>query len=77
MQETGLKEHEHENFSILVWNVYAHDLEMQDSEVNRFESSNSTDKAIQRQIERIQDQYLFNSQTYSKKEKKSGQEFSS
>lgn len=77
MQETGLKENENENLPILVWKVYAHDLEIQDSEVNRFESSNSTDKAIQRQIERFQDQYLFTSQTYSKKEKKSWQEFSS
>lgn len=68
MQETGLKEHENENFSILVWNVYAHDLEMQDSEVNRFESSNSTDKAIQRQIERSKTSiYLIRKPTAKKK----------
>lgn len=33
------------------------------------ESSNSTDKEIQRQIERFQDQYLFNLQIYTKKKK--------
>lgn len=58
MQETGLKGNQNENLPILVQTVYVHDLEMQDPEVNRLESSNSTDKAIQRQIERFQDQYL-------------------
>lgn len=42
---------------------------MQELEVNILESSNFTDKEIQRKIERFQGQYLFNLQIYTKKKK--------
>lgn len=56
---TGLNENQNENLPLLVQNVFTQDHEMQESEVNNV-GIIKLYKEIQRQIERFQDQYLFN-----------------
>lgn len=75
---TGLNENQNENLPLLVQNLfYARSrIECKNRKSTMLESSNFTNKEIQRQIERFQDQYLFNLQIYTKK-KKSWQEFRS